>query len=279
MKTSLGSARSSCYRPRPQFILILLTLSTLMTVLLHGSLNDYICYHSDCSSSSSRSVPQQPPSYNDDDYIEENTPSSSKRLDLHGYEEEPLLVIALISNNRYGSLVRLCTSLAEADYSHAKEYFRGGINLVFNLEAKSSKRLVDFVVGFRWPHGSKTVRMRLIKGGLVRAVSEAWYPSSMFEYGLLLEDDLEVSPLYMNWINRVMNAHTHSTANRLIGISLYSPRVTETTNPPHPFDSNNVTYQITGNPESPTSCKRLVVGALYTFLLHGDSFSITCECA
>merc|ERR1711871_714089 len=142
-------------------------------------------------------------------------------------------------------------SLAEADYTNAKEFFSDGINLVVNLEAKSKKRLVDFVVNFRWLHGSKTVKMRLLKGGLVRAVSEAWYPSSMFEYGLLLEDDLEVSPVYMDWINHAMTVYTRMSSNRLIGISLYSPRVTETTNPPRPFYSNNVTFHLNGNLQCP----------------------------
>ena len=115
-----------------------------------------------------------------DDYIDGNVQRSATSSLI---DDDPTLVIVLISNNRYDPLFRLCTSLLEADYSDSKGYFSGGINLVFNLESKSSKKLVDFAVGFQWPYGSKTVRMRLIQGGLVRAVSESWYPSSMSEYG------------------------------------------------------------------------------------------------
>ncbi len=36
--------------------------------------------------------------------------------------------------------------------------------------------------------------------GLLPAVVESWYPNSNHSYGLLLEDDVELSPLFYAWI-------------------------------------------------------------------------------
>jgi len=40
--------------------------------------------------------------------------------------------------------------------------------------------------------------VRAAKGGLVAAVAEAWTPDGDHSHGLLLEDDIEVSPL-LEW--------------------------------------------------------------------------------
>lgn len=178
----------------------------------------------------------------------------------------PTLVIAIISNNRYEPLVRLCKSLLMGDYSERGFFFHSGIELIFNLESASSKKLVQFASAFSWPYGSKIIRKRFTQGGLIRAVSESWYPSSPSEYGLLLEDDLELSPQYLNWINKVMiqRAKSHIFVSRMVGISLYSPRVTESVFPKRVFDSNNITFSLTGMEEMPyfmqTPCSW---GALY----------------
>ena len=169
----------------------------------------------------------------------------------HGGSAPPVLVIAVISNNRLHSLRRLCSSLLRADYSNAGGAPGPGVpmppldaRLVFNLEASSSNELLDFVYSFRWPHGTKTVKRRVRQGGLITAVAESWYPSSDGEYGLLLEDDIEVSPLYMVWIKLMLHKYrSEGSDTRLIGISLYSPRLTETTNPRRDFDSAAITCE------------------------------------
>lgn len=43
------------------------------------------------------------------------------------------------------------------------------------------------------------VHHRVVHGGLLPAVVESWYPSSNDSYGLLLEDDVELSPLFYAW--------------------------------------------------------------------------------
>ncbi|KAJ6365677.1 hypothetical protein OIU76_030449 [Salix suchowensis] len=83
---------------------------------------------------------------------------------------------------------------------------------------------------FDWPHGRKTLRRRIIQGGLIRAVSESWYPSSDDDYGLLLEDDTEVSPFYYLWIKYALLAYHYDPQvllPELSSISLYTPRLVE----------------------------------------------------
>ena len=49
--------------------------------------------------------------------------------------------------------------------------------------------------------------MRAAKGGLVAAVAEAWTPDGYHSHGLLLEDDIEVSPL-LEWTNELLRQWT-----------------------------------------------------------------------
>jgi hypothetical protein len=137
------------------------------------------------------------------------------------------ITIAVISNNRLDSLKRLLNSL-----SNLENPSKIPINLRFSLEASSSKELVQFVYGYKWSYGYKSVMLRVQQGGLIRAVSESWFPASNNDYGLLLEDDIEVSPYAIIWIEKILlkilNAKSYDKARRIIGISLYQPKVTET---------------------------------------------------
>ncbi|KAK4541376.1 hypothetical protein RGQ29_033243 [Quercus rubra] len=81
--------------------------------------------------------------------------------------------------------------------SLSNAYYLGDeIPISFNMDSKVDEATIKLVNSFEWPHGPKTLRRRIIQGGLIRAVSESWYPSSDDDFGLLLEDDIEVSPYY-----------------------------------------------------------------------------------
>ena len=85
----------------------------------------------------------------------------------------------------------------------------------------------------------------------MRAVSESWYPSSKNDFGLILEDDIEVSVLYLRWITKILwNLHLKPDS-RVVGISLYSPRVIETTSERTLFNSTFLVERATGIPELP----------------------------
>jgi len=96
---------------------------------------------------------------------------------------------------------------------------------------------------------------RIRSGGLIRAVAESWFPSHPDEPGLLLEDDIEVSPLFYAWIHHAMAAY-HGTAlgfrDRVAGISLYTPRMNEVNiKKKYLFDPSRLMEALTNDPTMP----------------------------
>ena len=171
-------------------------------------------------------------------------PLDVEKLEVATTKKRFKVNVVIISNNRLPPLRRLCSSLLA---SHDHE--RLEMSLTFNLEASSSHELVNFAERFEWGRGYKTVRKRILQGGLIRAVTEAWYPSASDEYGLFLEDDIEVSPFFTDWIVYAMDTYTADAHldPRLVGISLYTPRVTETylVNGSKPrFDGNRLSAEL-----------------------------------
>ncbi|GLT33785.1 hypothetical protein SLA2020_083460 [Shorea laevis] len=132
--------------------------------------------------------------------------------------------VNIITQNRVNSLTRLLNSLSNA-------YYLGDeIPISFNVDSKVDEETIRLVSSFEWPHGPKTLRRRIIQGGLIRAVSESWYPASDDDYGLLLEDDIEVSPYYYLWIKYVLLAYHYDpqvSLPELSSISLYTPKLVE----------------------------------------------------
>ncbi|KAH7691156.1 Nucleotide-diphospho-sugar transferases protein [Dioscorea alata] len=132
--------------------------------------------------------------------------------------------VNIITQNRAVSLQRLLRSLQNAFYVGDQ------VPLSFNMDSKVDEETLKVVSNFQWPHGPKTIRRRIIQGGLIRAVSESWYPSSDDDYGLLLEDDIEVSPYYYLWIKYALLAYQYDpqvSLPELSSISLYTPRLVE----------------------------------------------------
>ena len=85
--------------------------------------------------------------------------------------------VNIITQNRAKSLLRLLTSLRSA-------YYLGDeVPISFNMDSRVDAATLKVVNSFDWPHGPKTLRRRIIQGGLIRAVSESWYPSSNEDYG------------------------------------------------------------------------------------------------
>ncbi|KAL3849463.1 hypothetical protein ACJIZ3_011345 [Penstemon smallii] len=107
---------------------------------------------------------------------------------------------------------------------------RDEIQIIFNMDSKVDESTLKLVNSFEWPHGPKVLRRRIVQGGLIRAVSESWYPSSDDDFGLLLEDDIEVSPYYYLWIKYALLAYHYDpqvSLPELSSISLYTPRLVE----------------------------------------------------
>lgn len=99
-----------------------------------------------------------------------------------------------------------------------------------------------------WKLGPLVIRQRVLLGGLLPAVVESWFPSSNDSYGLLLEDDVEVSPMFYAWVkmcllkyrsawNEQPSIQAHMVglrygsqarySEKLFGISLYQQKTIE----------------------------------------------------
>lgn len=76
--------------------------------------------------------------------------------------------INIITQNRADSLQRLLQSLTNA------HYVGDTIDISFNMDVAVDSRTLYVIDSFNWPHGQKIVRRRIIRGGLIRAVSESW---------------------------------------------------------------------------------------------------------
>lgn len=136
----------------------------------------------------------------------------------------PKIDLAIVTHNRPASLHRLLTSVRAAHYLGDK------VNLFLNLEQTADDETRQLLEGSQWPFGDIIMRHRVVMGGLMTSIVESWYPADNDTYGVLLEDDVEVSPLFYSWLKftilyyRYGSQAMRSKAQRLFGISLYQPK-------------------------------------------------------
>ena len=124
-------------------------------------------------------------------------------------------------------------------------------HLDVNSKGLADRETKQFLSSYVWVHGEKVLHIRHIHGGLVAAVIESWYPSYANEYALFCEDDIELSPLWFEFVKRSIIAYREGAAadkdTRMVGISLYTNKVVETvwphvTNSPHELYGSKETY-------------------------------------
>ena len=111
-------------------------------------------------------------------------------LDWH----TPRIDLSVITNDRPQSLSRLFASL------NAARYYGDMVHMKINLDQAADKKMRQTVANFHWTCGTIHVQQRIVSAGVLSAVVEAWYPHNNDSYGVLLEDDIEVSPLFYTWI-------------------------------------------------------------------------------
>ena len=153
----------------------------------------------------------------------------------------PEITLSVITNNRPRSLQRLLDSI------HRTLFYGDKVNIRINLDQTSDPETMQIVQDFEWYHGDVFLHHRVIHGGLLPAVVESWYPHCDESYGLLLEDDIELSPLSYAWIKmallryksvRIHQRHHASSflvrygnssfsSPKLFGISLYQQKMIE----------------------------------------------------
>ncbi|KAI0080944.1 hypothetical protein K474DRAFT_1704236 [Panus rudis PR-1116 ss-1] len=107
---------------------------------------------------------------------------------------KPQNEMTVITNDRLESLTRLLKSSNDAIY------FGDLVNMRINLEQASDLQTLRVVQSYQWKHGALSVHKRVLHGGLLPAVVESWYPHSDDSYAVILEDDVELSPMFYAWI-------------------------------------------------------------------------------
>ncbi|OMO53339.1 hypothetical protein CCACVL1_28710 [Corchorus capsularis] len=84
-----------------------------------------------------------------------------------------------------------------------------------------------FVDGFEWRWGQKIVHYRTTNVGLQAQWLEAWWPTSDDEFAFVVEDDLELSPLYYKFLRALILNYYYNASNFspfVYGASLQRPR-------------------------------------------------------
>ncbi|KAF8661890.1 hypothetical protein HU200_056850 [Digitaria exilis] len=141
------------------------------------------------------------------------------------------LLIKLLAYDRPASLRRCLRSLAAADYDgdrvalHVLLDHRPPNSSLSSLAA--SHEMLNFVDAFPWPHGEKRVHYRAANAGLQAQWIEAWWPGSDDEFAFVVEDDLQVSPLYYKFLKRLVMKYYYDRENYspyVFGASLQRPR-------------------------------------------------------
>ncbi|TCD67963.1 hypothetical protein EIP91_011764 [Steccherinum ochraceum] len=136
--------------------------------------------------------------------------------------QTPQIDVTIITDNRPRSLSRLLRSLSTA------HLFGDKVDVRINMEQTADPDTRRVVQAFEWPHGAVSTNRRVIHGGLLPAVIESWYPRSDDSYGLILEDDVEVSPLFYAWakmaVLKYRYGRTTDRSPQLFGISLYQQK-------------------------------------------------------
>ncbi|URD75247.1 hypothetical protein MUK42_10215 [Musa troglodytarum] len=169
------------------------------------------------------------------------TSSSSRSSPLLSENHNPnprfTFIIKLLTFDRIDSLRRCLRSLAAADYAGDRvhlhvlvDHFRpanGSSAPSVDRKLEESRRILDLIDRFRWVHGEKIVHYRTANAGLQAQWLEAWWPISDDEFAFVVEDDLELSPLYYKFLKRLILKYYYDPANydaSIYGASLQRPR-------------------------------------------------------
>ncbi|KAJ3299591.1 hypothetical protein HK104_008304 [Borealophlyctis nickersoniae] len=136
-------------------------------------------------------------------------------------------LIKVLTYGRPNSLTRLLNSLSNAEYpanhridvdiyiDHPKKPVPGAL--------ESHSKVIDIVDQWEWNRGEKRVHVRNFNVGLAGQWFELWYPASWDEVAFVLEDDLELSPLWYRWLRAAVSHYYEDSDNfdpNMYGISL-----------------------------------------------------------
>lgn len=121
-------------------------------------------------------------------------------------EEEPSARIIVLTMDRAEPLRRLLKSVAAADYGDDHVDLDIWVDRRANSPLDAS--VIDAANEVEWPFGAKTVHARKAPGGLYNQWIYTWnIRDQTDEVAIILEDDLEVSPAFYQWLKQARTAY------------------------------------------------------------------------
>ena len=137
--------------------------------------------------------------------------------------------IKLLTFNRPESLQRCFDSLESAFYDGDTVSLDIFVDHGFNEEhdkwGRRARDLVhkihgvlDLVDSLAWSHGPKRVHYRSRNGGIQPQWLESWWPESLNDFATVVEDDMQLSPLYYRYLKLALTQYYYNATN-------YNPQV------------------------------------------------------
>ncbi|KAJ3404667.1 hypothetical protein HDV05_007044, partial [Chytridiales sp. JEL 0842] len=152
------------------------------------------------------------------------------------------LSIHVFAWKRAKSLNRLLKSLKDADYGDVRN-----LEMIIHVDGGATDEVLELASNYSWPFGPKDLVLDASNVGLQEMMTAAWIPKSDDELAIFLEDDIELSPLYFDyikWCIKVFFTPGQKSIDAIVGCSLYTPRLNEISptsdpqNPPQWLPSN-----------------------------------------
>ncbi|KAK4704561.1 hypothetical protein P7C70_g1649, partial [Phenoliferia sp. Uapishka_3] len=142
------------------------------------------------------------------------------------------LRLILFTMNRIDSFERLWSSVEAALASHPPTVtVIIDIRVDWDRKAEEAARanIKASIIRMAGSRTEVTITFASEAWGLKKSVLESWKPSSNSEYAILLEDDIEVSPYFLQYSEAMVRAYVYRDRadHRLFAISLYALRFNE----------------------------------------------------
>lgn len=126
--------------------------------------------------------------------------------------------IIILTMDRFHALERLLQSLQATDYAGDKVNLEIRFDFPKHPTEEWKQRVEAFRSNITWSAGDVSVKVATENRGLRKSWLVAWWPKSDKERALILEDDIEVSPLWYKWIQGAYAAYGYNSD--IVGFSL-----------------------------------------------------------
>jgi len=128
---------------------------------------------------------------------------------------ESTFKIIILTQRRHWSLKRLLNSLNAANYAGHNVHIEIRVD---KHDSEDHQKTLEIARAFKFEHGSVDVHESTQTRGLQYVWFDAWTPKSETERAIILEDDLEVSPLWFIWLQQAWT--TYGSRDDLGSISI-----------------------------------------------------------